>query len=63
MQKRPIWTQTGRFHQITLLPEQVQNLIDQDLVRVFELISKWNMDADRSARKKFRLDLPLCMIS
>lgn len=30
------------------LPRRVQNIVDQDLVRVFEILLKWDRDADRS---------------
>jgi len=31
-----------------VLPRRVQNIVDQDLVRIFELLLKWDQDADRS---------------
>lgn len=31
-----------------MLPAQVENIVDQDLVSIFELLAKWDWEADRS---------------
>lgn len=41
---------TGMFLPVfsSLLPIQVENIVDQDLVIIFELLSKWDWEANRS---------------